>query len=566
MKIKIHFKRETIHVLNSCLTSVKNSIIPNHGQHPVYLIIALLGGILMGLTVAPFHWWFLAYFALIPLIFSISQSFVTATVGGLLWGCGYHGIALFWITGIHPMTWMGVPWLYSLFIALVCWLFITFWGAILVTIWAIVMNYIIKSEYSQEVFSLPTIIFGVSSWCVLEKIWSLGSLWWSSLAYSQSPYNLPILQLLTFSGTTTVTAFILLVNFLLYFIIRGYFFPENYRQDADSTNYRQDACSTCDAQKSLSLLTVFTVLIFFSTYFFGWFIYQTPLNDNPEKSIKIGIIQGNIPNEIKLYDPGLQQALINYQDGYQILAKQNLDLIITPETALPFFNDDIEHNTSFYQIIKETKVPIVLGAFKALNKNDYTNSLFSINSEGKVISRYDKIKLVPLGEFIPFPSILGGIIRRLSPLDTQLIAGDYSQHFTTPRGDAIAAICYDSAFSEVFRQQALKGGEFIITAANNAHYSHTMPSSHHAQDVMRAIETGKWMARASNTGYSAIVNPHGETIWLSNLNEYQTHRDIIYRRQEKTFYVVQGDWLNKIFLLIIFTYFFLTITRRKFNH
>jgi len=288
--------------------------------------------------------------------------------------------------------------------------------------------------------------------------------------------------------------------------------------------------------------------------------------------LKIGIIQGNIPNEIKLYDPGLQQALINYQEGYQTLAKANVDLIITPETALPFFNDDIEHNTSFYQIVKQEKIPIILGAFKALNKTDYTNSLFSINSEGKVISRYDKIKLVPLGEYIPFRSILGGIIRRLSPLETQLIAGDYSQHFITPIGGAshkatlsvIASICYDSAFGEVFRQQALKGGEFIVTASNNAHYSDTMPEQHHAQDVMRAIETGKWMARATNTGYSAIVNPHGETIWLSHLHEYQTHTDTIYRRQQQTFYVLKGDWLNRFFVFILLVYLSFLTFRKLF--
>ncbi len=538
-----------------CLKTLTNNHFPptqhptvNHLFRKFSLIMALLGGVSMGLTVAPVNWWFLAYVALIPLIFALSQSVLTASLAGFLWGCGYHGIALFWITGIHPMTWMGVPWLYSLLIALVCWWFITFWGAILVSIWAIIMNYIIKIEYSQQLFSWITIILGVSSWCVLEKTWSLGSLWWSSLAYTQSPHNLPILQLLTFSGTTTVTAFILLINFLVYFIIKSYFFSKNY------------------SKIYLHLLTFSTLLIFISTYFIGWLIYQNPLNDNPSQKIKVGIIQGNIPNEIKLNDPGLKQALINYQEGYQTLAKDNIDLIITPETALPFFNDDIEYNTSFYQIVKEEKIPIILGAFQALNKIDYTNSLFSINSEGKVISRYDKIKLVPLGEYIPFHSILGGIIRRLSPLDTQLIAGDYSQHFITPKGGAIASICYDSAFSEVFRQQALKGGEFIVTASNNAHYSDTMPEQHHAQDVMRAIETGKWMARATNTGYSAIVNPHGETMWLSHLNEYQTHIDTIYRRQQQTFYVGNGDWLNKLFALIIVTYFFFRITINKLTH
>ena len=111
-------------------------------------------------------------------------------------------------------------------------------------------------------------------------------------------------------------------------------------------------------------------------------------------------------------------------------------------------------------------------------------------------------------------------------------------------------ICYDSAFAEIFRHQALQGGEFIVTASNNAHYSDVMPSQHHAQDVMRSIETDRWTARATNTGYSAIIDPHGNTQWISNLNEYQTHVGKIYRRDTITFYVAKGDWF--VILLIVF--------------
>ncbi|AFZ53768.1 Apolipoprotein N-acyltransferase [Cyanobacterium aponinum PCC 10605] len=540
------------YILHSPLSSSSKFLL-----HIPSLIIALFGGVLMGLTVAPFNCYFLAYVALIPLIFAIHKSFFTATFAGFLWGFGYHGTALFWITGIHPMTWMGIPWLYSLLIALICWLFITFWGAILVTIWSGLINFIIKIEYSKSHFySWIIFILGISSWCILEKCWSLGSLWWSSLAYTQSPYNLPILQLLTISGTTTLTAFILLINFLIFYTIKTYLIPVN-----------QD-------RKYFQLVLFITLFVFISIHIYGWLIYKTPLQDSPNKAIKVGIIQGNIPNEIKLYDPGLKKALVNYKKGYETLAQKNVDLIITPETALPFFNEDIEKNTSFYKTVKENKIPIILGAFKTLSTYDYTNSLFSIDKNGNVISRYDKIKLVPLGEYIPFQQILGDVIRRLSPLDTQLVAGNYNQSFIITLQDeskqfklpVIVAICYDSAFSEIFRQQALKGGEFVITAANNAHYRNSMPFQHHAQDVMRAIETGKWMARAANTGYSAIVNPRGDTVWLSNLNEYQTHIDTIYRRHQQTFYALRGDWLNKLFILIMATYLFFRITINRFIH
>ena len=111
-----------------------------------HLIFALIGGLLMGLTVAPTNLWFFGWIALIPLWIALYQSPLTAILAGFLWGFGYHGFALFWITGIHPMTWMGVPWFNSLIIAIFCWFFITFWGALLVTFWTFIINFIFKKK------------------------------------------------------------------------------------------------------------------------------------------------------------------------------------------------------------------------------------------------------------------------------------------------------------------------------------------------------------------------------------------------------------------------------------
>jgi apolipoprotein N-acyltransferase len=71
---------------------------------------------------------------------------------------------------------------------------------------------------------------------------------------------------------------------------------------------------------------------------------------------------------------------------------------------------------------------------------------------------------------------------------------------------------------------------------------------HHAQDVMRAIEGDRWAVRVTNTGLSGIVNPHGETVWLSGYQTLETHADRIYRRQSKTPYVQWGDWLLTLLL------------------
>ena len=121
-----------------------------------------------------------------------------------------------------------------------------------------------------------------------------------------------------------------------------------------------------------------------------------------------------------------------------------------------------------------TKVPIWVGAFGEAEQG-YNNSLFTLTGDGETYSRYDKSKLVPLGEYIPFEPILGKIIDRLSPLEAHLKAGASQQIFKTPLGQAIVGICYESAFAHIFRAQTKAGGEFIITASNNC-LLYTSPS------------------------------------------------------------------------------------------
>ena len=483
------------------------------------LFIALIAGVLMGLTVAPFGAWFLAWIALAPLwviIFNTSKFFLVSPIPyALLWGIGYHGVALWWITGIHPMTWMGVPWLASLAVAAFCWIFITLWGAALVAIWATCMSFLGKNLNSPL-----RVLIAISLWCGLESIWSKGALWWTTLAYTQSPHNIVILHLGQISGTTTLTAAIVAVNLLI---------------------------AEAWLNRSKSYLS-YAASLLIGLHLVGWGLASQPLIQPPQTALKVGIIQGNIPNEIKLYAGGLRRAIEGYTTGYKTLAEQGVEAVLTPEGALPLFWRDIP-NSSFYKAVQEKGVVAWLGAFGEQGSS-YTNSLFTLTGTGETYSRYNKVKLVPLGEYIPFVEVFGKLIDRLSPLDAHQVAGADNQVFDTPFGRAIASICYESAFSEHLRRQTAQGGQFILSAANNAHYSPAMPAQHHAQDVMRAIENSRWAIRATNTGYSGIIDPHGKTEWISKLNTYQLHAATIYRRETKTLYVRWGDWLMLLLLTL----------------
>ena len=506
----------------------------------------------MGLTPAPVGAWPLAWIGLAPLWFLVarSQGIRWSVLQGLVWGIGYHGLALFWITGVHPMDWMGVPWLASIAIALFCWIFITLWGAVLVAVWAAGMTFFQKATLhrykSKETgknrvlyFVLLRVLLGVASWCGLEALWSAGPLWWSSLSYTQSLHNLVILHLGQLSGPLTVTAAIVAVNGLIAEAWMSYQQRGERRRAGERESGRAGEPLTY-ASMAVGLLVVLHLI--------GFGLYSRPLIQLPQAALNVGIIQGNIPNRIKLYPAGWRRAIEGYTTGYETLASQDIDAVLTPETALPFLWDEqVRDRSSFYSAIVDKGVLAWVGALGEEGRS-ITNSLFTVTGEGETYSRYDKVKLVPLGEYIPFESLLGGLIARLSPLDAHLVAGKPTQIFETPFGRAIVSICYESAFPHHFRRQAAAGGQFILTASNNAHYSETMPAQHHAQDVMRAIETDRWAVRATNTGYSGIVDPHGRTLWISGINTYEIHAHTVYRRQTQTLYVRWGDWLTPVLL------------------
>lgn len=512
------------------------------------LLIALIGGLLMGLTPAPVNAWFLAWVGLVPLWSLLlleptaarPRLISRASGYALLWGIGYHGLALSWIRDLHPLTWMGVPWLASLAITFFCWLFITLWGAALVVLWSWLWRnggwWISHGQAERQAERWHRqvglrVLLGTAIWCGLETLWGQGTLYWTSLSYTQSPVNLAILHLGQLSGPLTVTAVIVAFNGLLA--------ESGLRLWAEPFQVGRSAKSLLLV--SLSFLTALHLL--------GFWLYRQPLQENPAAALKVGLVQGNIPTRIKLFETGLRLSIDRYVAGYERLAAESVDAVLTPEGSLPWLWVNNPDANPLYRSILENQVPAWIGTV-GLQQNRVTQTLFSIDGQGEWIGRYDKVKLVPLGEYIPFEAVLGRLISRLSPAGSSMVPGRLDQTLQTPFGQAIAGICYESAFPDLFRNQAATGGQFILTASNNDPYGAAMMAQHHAQDLMRAIETDRWAVRATNTGLSGIVNPHGQTEWLSGFRTYETHAHQIFRRQTQTLYVRWGNWLTPLLLLL----------------
>jgi apolipoprotein N-acyltransferase len=511
-----------------------SQLAPIFSHQVSWLLVALGSGILMGLTPAPANAWPLAWIALAPLWVITQQSIRLPghlryrLCCGLLWGLGYHGLALAWIRDLHPLTWMGVPWLASLAITGFCWLFITFWGAGLVMIWVGLVGYL-----GRDLASGLRVLLATALWCGLEALWGNGVLYWTSLSYTQSPFNLAILHLGQLSGPLTVTAAIVAFNGLLAEAWLHLSTPQT------GTNFYR--------QYQAKRLLVIGLVGLVSLHLVGFILYSQPLNDAAAARFKIGIVQGNIPTRIKLFEQGLRLSLENYVKGYQSLVAEGVDAVLTSEGALPWLWINQPTDNALYRAIVARQVPAWVGTV-GLRQGRVTQTLFSISGTGEIVGRYDKVKLVPLGEYIPFEATLGRLIGRLSPVGASMLPGRSDQRLESPFGQAIAGICYESAFPELFRYQAAIGGQFILTASNIDPYGRALMAQHSAQDVMRAIETSRWTARATNTGQSGIVDPHGRSQWQSGFRTYETHAHNLYRRQFQTLYVRWGNWLTPLLL------------------
>ncbi|MGQ9866838.1 MAG: apolipoprotein N-acyltransferase [Pseudanabaenaceae cyanobacterium] len=460
--------------------------------------LALAGGCLTGL--ATYGYWPLAWLGVIPLWFGGGGV-------GLLWGLGYHGTALFWLTGLHPMMWLGLSWPASLAIALGAWLAVTLWGAALTTLWG------------WFVARLPgdRLGIGIALFGSLEVLWSYGPLYWTALGLTQSPGNLWVLQWGRLAGPQTLTTVLLLVGGCL---------------------YQLPTWSRPQRRYRLGALAV--LLLGLLGYGACWAATPTRSEGPP---LHVGLIQPNIPNPIKFRAEGLTLALDRHVQGYQTLAPQGVDFVLTTEGAFPLaYPRPSVWREPFDRAIATLGTPVWIGSFGETDQG-FTNSLF-LRQGTADRARYDKVRLVPLGEYIPGQRLWGRWGQRLSPLPADTVPGDRRQTVDTPWGRPIFLLCYESAYPGRVWVQARRGGEFILSSANNAHYGATMPAQHHAQDVARAIEVDRWVVRATNTGYSALIAPTGHTVWRSPLNQPAIHAGTIHRRQTATPYVRWGNWLS----------------------
>jgi apolipoprotein N-acyltransferase len=261
------------------------------------------------------------------------------------------------------------------------------------------------------------------------------------------------------------------------------------------------------------------------------------------RPLRVAVIQGNIPQDQK-WDPAHATRILNsYMSMTREAAAKGAQLVIWPESSTPFpFMDDRIGGEKIRALVRETGVELLFGSDQVNHQTkDYYNAAFLVRRDGSVAGVYQKIHLVPFGEFVPLKDLLFFV----GPLVEA--AGGFSPGaemvmLPTLEGPISTAICYEIVFPGLVRESVLRGSRLLTTITNDAWYGRSSaPYQHFLQASMRAIEQGRYLARAANTGISGFVDPYGRVLQESEIFEPAVMVDDLGMLQTPTIYGRIGD-------------------------
>jgi apolipoprotein N-acyltransferase len=250
-----------------------------------------------------------------------------------------------------------------------------------------------------------------------------------------------------------------------------------------------------------------SAFIILALWLTGWGLQQVQWTQPVGEPVTVSLIQGNVPQDMKWLPERARATLSEYRELVRASPGQ---LIVLPETALPLFLDHVprDYLGDLAQHARANGGDVLVGVPERLTDGRYYNSVVSLGSAETQV--YRKSHLVPFGEFIPLRPVLAWIVSVLSIPLQDFSAGPAHPRPLTVAGQQVAVnICYEDAFGEEIIRQ-LPQATLLANVSNVAWFGRSIAPGQHLQiSQARALETGRYMLRATNTGVTAIVNPRG---------------------------------------------------------
>lgn len=480
----------------------------NRNSNPLLqILLILISGLLLILSFPTYSWGgYLAWVALIPFFWVIftENSIKTAVFYSLLLGMVFYGGTFAWLLAIHPLDWMGFSIPLSALVLLSGWLALSFYHSLFWVVFGAALQSIRRDPLKR--FLLPPLL-----WPLLEIVrqWGPAGFPWSNLAISQQD-NLLMLQSLSLFGMEGLDAAIILVNLSLALLLLSV---------AGKLQDQARFYSLAEPLRSFFQLGV-ALLAVGSFALYGYFTLKNGPQGEP---VRVSLLQGNIPQNMK-WSPAMRDHISSvYRDLAQKALSDNPDIILMPETALPFFvAKNPEELYRFRSLLQTPSIALVMGVpdwFTAKDGRRYfTNSAVALTQSGPTLPQYDKQKLVMFGEYIPLRFLLPPFLEKLDLLGEDYTSTNRIAPLPTSKGRLGIAICFDSLFPEVLKRETQEGAELLAVMTNDGWYKASTAAFHHfAIARLRAVEERRYLIRAANTGISGIIDPYGRVLAKSEL-------------------------------------------------
>lgn len=303
-----------------------------------------------------------------------------------------------------------------------------------------------------------------------------------------------------------------------------------------------------DEVKMLYLKVGITVLLIAATIGYGEYrIYEAKAALFNTPHLKVGVVQGNIPQEIKWADDKLVENVNVMRRGTKSLRDAAVDLIVWPESAFPWQisteSSGIDPRALGFDKDELGRLPyLLLGAITRRPDDQYYNSAILFDAKGKIEGKYHKAHLVPFGEYVPYKKAFF-FARKLTKPVGNFIEGESFVPLAAGSARLGPLVCYEDVFPEISRELVRHGANVLTNITNDAWYGvSSAPYQHMALSVFRAVENRRFLIRATNTGVSAIISPTGKAFMESAIFTPAVIVAPVGIRTDLTLYTRLGDW------------------------
>jgi apolipoprotein N-acyltransferase len=271
-------------------------------------------------------------------------------------------------------------------------------------------------------------------------------------------------------------------------------------------------------------------------------------------TIDVAIVQGGGPQRTRAADTDERDVFDRHLAASATIDRP-VDLVLWPENVVNVEGPLVDHEwwPELQQLARQLDAPLSVGIVEGISEEHFLNAQIIIGPEGELLDRYDKVRTVPFGEFVPFRDLLEKVAGGAGLPARDALAGTGPAVVDTPVGRLGVVISWEVFFANRGRDAALNDGLVLTNPTNGSSYWLTQVQTQQvASSRLRALETGRWVTQAAPTGFSAVVDPDGGVHQRTSISEQAVLYDTVELREGSTWATQVGHW--PVFLLALAAY------------